>query len=186
MATATAATKISTTTRGHARGATREYETIYIMRGNVDPKEAEQVTTRANGVIDQNGGRILKVDNWGRRKLAYPIDGATRGAFVYLRYLGGADLVRELERNLAMLDDVVRWQTMLLRADVQANDYQINDDDVRYEPLEADTAEEEPGLAQRLGLVERPAGEEGQDRYDRNEGRDDNRGSSSPGDEEEE
>lgn len=162
VATATAAPK--------ATGSTREYETIYILRGNVDPTAAEGISTRAVGVITQTGGKLLKVDNWGRRRLAYPIAGATRGAFVYLRYLGGIDLVRELERNLAMFDEVVRWQSVLVRGSVAPESYQVSDDDVRYEPLEADTPQDEPGIADRLGLGDRPPEDEGSHRYDRDEG----------------
>lgn len=166
------------------KGPTREYETVYVLRGNVDPTAAEGVSTRASGVIEQSGGRLLKVDNWGRRRLAYPIAGGSRGAFVYLRYLGGPALVRELERNLAMLDEVVRWQTLLLRGNVKTDDYQVTPEDVRYEPLGPDTPEDEPGIVQKLGL-DRPPGDDA--RYDRDnrdegEGRDDD--DSSDGDDE--
>lgn len=148
MATATVASKTT--------GTAREYETIYILKGNIDPESAGKVSKRANSLIEDSGGRILKVDNWGRRKLAYPIDGATRGAFVYLRYVAGPSLVRELERNLSLLDEVVRWQTMVLRHDVNTDDYKVSPDDVKYEPLSAELPPEEPGMAQQLGLVEAP------------------------------
>ena len=56
----------------------REYETIYILRSAVDPDEADRIATRVREVIGTLGGKILRVDNWGRRRLAHPIGKATR------------------------------------------------------------------------------------------------------------
>ena len=92
----------------------REYETIYILRADVDNAAAEKIVDRAKDVIARLGGTLTKLDNWGQRKLAYPIQKSNRGIFVYLKYVGYGDLVAELERNLRLLDQVVRFQTVLL------------------------------------------------------------------------
>src|SRR5215813_12298047 len=100
----------------------REYETIYIMRSGVEADEADRIATRVREVVTGRGGKLLRIDNWGRRKLAYPIGKATRGAFVYARYVGLSDLVAELERNLRLIDDVVRFQTVLLKERVRVEE----------------------------------------------------------------
>src|SRR3954447_17006842 len=93
----------------------REYETIYILRSSVDPDEADRVANRVREVITSLGGRLLRIDNWGRRRLAYTIRKSTRGVFVYLRYVGLNNLVAEIERNLRLIDDVMRFQTVQIK-----------------------------------------------------------------------
>src|SRR5262245_9525155 len=110
----------------------REYETIYIMRSGVEPDEADRIATRVREVVTGRGGKLLRVDNWGRRKLAYPIGKATRGAFVYLRYVGLNDLVAELERNLRLIDDVVRFQTVLLKERVRVEQYEVDPAETQF------------------------------------------------------
>jgi small subunit ribosomal protein S6 len=134
----------------------REYETIYIMRPSVDPDEADRVAGRAKEIIANLQGKLLKLENWGRRRLAYTIKRETRGVFVYLRYVAYQDLVAELERNLRLIDSVVRFQTILINPDVIINEYQVDPADLAFQRLEVVVEEEDPGIARRLGLVERP------------------------------
>jgi small subunit ribosomal protein S6 len=143
------------TTQGAPRRA-REYETIYILRSTIDPDEAERIAARVREVIDRLGGKLLKVDNWGRRRLAYPIQRASRGVFVYLQYAGYEDLVAELERNLRLLDHVIRYQTVMLKESVMLADYDVDPEQVAFLPIEAVDEEPELALAQRLGLEAAP------------------------------
>ena len=135
----------------------REYETIYILESNIDPDEADRVATRLKEIITARSGHLLKIDNWGKRKLAYPIRKSSRGVFVFLKYLGFEDLVAEIERNLRLLDAVMRYQTVVMQPDVQFAAYQVDPGDLEFRRLEAsEEAEEELGIAQRLGLVDAP------------------------------
>ena len=139
----------------------REYETIYILRSGVDPDEADRIAARFREIVTSLGGKILRVDNWGRRRLAHPIGKATRGIFIYIRYLGLHGLVAEIERNLRIADDVIRHQTVLLKERVKVDEYEVDPADVEFRRVEQASPEEEhePELAQRLGLVERPRGD---------------------------
>ncbi|MDD9967652.1 MAG: 30S ribosomal protein S6 [Myxococcales bacterium] len=134
----------------------REYETIFIMRANADTKQAEKVLDRVRDVIGGRQAKLLEIDNWGRRKLAYEIEKALRGVFVYVRFAGYEDLVRELERNLGLMDEVLRFQTVLISPHVDLSAYEVEDDRLKFGELEPAEDDEEPGLAQRLGLVDRP------------------------------
>ena len=139
----------------------REYETIYVLRTTVDPDEADRIATRVREVIAGRGAKLLRVDNWGRRRLAYNIGKHSRGVFVLVRYVGEGDLVAELERNLRLIDDVVRHQTVVVKQRVRVEDYNPEAADVQFRRLEAPTPEEEqePELAARLGMLERPRNE---------------------------
>lgn len=133
----------------------REYEMIYILRASIDPDEADRINARFNETIDSLKGKLIKLNNWGRRRLAYPIKNETRGVFVYTRFLGYDDLVSELERNLRLLDSVIRYQTILLNPRVDIDSVQVNPSEVEFQRLEMEEKTEEPQLAQRLGLVEK-------------------------------
>jgi len=134
----------------------REYETIYILRANVDNAEATKVLDRVRDIVSSLGGCLVQVDNWGRRKLAYPINKSQRGVFVYLRFAGFEDLVLEIERNLRLLDSVIRFQTIQLKPEVDMASYQVDPEELEFAALDETAEEEETSLAQRLGLVERP------------------------------
>src|SRR5215813_14282486 len=90
----------------------REYETIYILRPNTPNEGVAEVNTRIKGIIENMGGKILKVDNWGKRRLAYVVAKVRKGIYLYWLYLGSPGLVEETERNLRMLDNVVRFLTV--------------------------------------------------------------------------
>jgi small subunit ribosomal protein S6 len=169
----------------------REYETIYILEPNIDPDEADRVATRLKEIITARSGHLLKIDNWGKRKLAYPIRKTSRGVFVFLKYLGFEDLVSEIERNLRLLDAVMRYQTVVMKPQVTFEQYQVDPGDLEFRRLEAsEEVEEELGIAQRLGLVDapRPPRNEGYDAYDQDEygGPPDEQGFTADADDEEE
>lgn len=135
----------------------REYETIYILRPDVDNATAEKVVRRASDVVKRLGGTLTKLDNWGKRRLAYPIKKKTRGIFVYLKYVGFGDLVAELERNLRLLDEVVRFQTVLLREDIDPATVEVDPEEVQYLHVEHEDEPEdaETERARSLGMIPR-------------------------------
>src|SRR5438067_12247 len=92
----------------------REYETIYVLRPDVDADGADKIGTRVGEVVGREAGRLTKVESWGRRRLAYDIAKHRRGVYVYLKYLGSGRTVSEVERNLRLSDGVIKYQTVLV------------------------------------------------------------------------
>src|SRR6187399_1598602 len=92
----------------------REYETIYVLRPDAGREASESISTRVQDVISKQRGALTRVENWGYRKLAYPVKKHGRGVYVYLKYLGDGELVSELERNLRLQDAVLKFQTVRL------------------------------------------------------------------------
>jgi small subunit ribosomal protein S6 len=148
---------MATATAAPAKKWAREYETIYILRHDVDNDAAEKVVDRAKDVIKRLDGTLTKLDNWGKRKLAYPIQKNSRGIFVYLKYVGFSDLVAELERNLRLLDEVVRFQTVLLEEDIDPASVAVDPDEVQYLHVEEEDEAEDADLerARSLGMAPR-------------------------------
>ncbi|RMH45275.1 MAG: 30S ribosomal protein S6 [Deltaproteobacteria bacterium] len=113
-----------------APGKQREYETIFILDPDTANDGVAKVNERVKSVIEGQGGKVLLADNWGKRRLAYPVAKHQRGIYLYWQYLGTAGLVRELERNLRMLDSVVRYLTVKIdeNVDPEARPSQMDDE----------------------------------------------------------
>jgi small subunit ribosomal protein S6 len=133
----------------------REYETIYILRPTAKADEATKVAERVVEVIDRLGSKITQVDNWGSRKLAYKIAKFSRGIYVYVKYVGFSDVVAEIERNLRLLEPVIRFQTIVVREDVDMDTVEVDAEETKFLPIEEVEIEPEPDMATQLGLVER-------------------------------
>jgi len=133
----------------------REYETIYILRPNTPNEGVAEVNTRIRGVIEGMGGKIIKVDNWGKRRLAYEVAKERKGIYLYWQYLAQPGVVEETERNLRMLDNVIRYLTTKVdeNIDVAARPSEI--DDSSYDKA-AQTAADEEDLFLSRGAEELP------------------------------
>jgi small subunit ribosomal protein S6 len=134
----------------------REYETIYILKPDVDADMAERVGSRLADVVTREAGRLTKVEGWGRRRLAYDIGKQRRGVYMYLKYLGTGRVVSEIERNLRLSDGVIKYQTVLVRSDVEVEGLTVADEDVKFERLELPPAEDDrdESRERQLGLIE--------------------------------
>jgi small subunit ribosomal protein S6 len=99
-------------------GRKREYETIYILRPDSTTDVIAQVNQKIRGIVEAGGGTMLKVDNWGKRKLAYEVKKQLKGIYLYWQYLGNAGTVEEIERNLRLLEQVIRYYTVKIDEDV--------------------------------------------------------------------
>ena len=139
----------------NVQARTKEYETIYILRPDVDADTAEKVQARVGEVVDRGAGKLVKVEGWGRRRLAYPVAKQRRGVYVYVKYLGGGGLVSELERNLKLQDSVLKFQTVLLRDHIDIGAITVDPEEVKLGRLELPAEEEKEESRERmLGLVE--------------------------------
>jgi small subunit ribosomal protein S6 len=102
------------------RGTQREYETVVIVRPDVNKQGILALVGRIQAILGRGGSRLLQVENWGLRTLAYPIRRQKKGVYLYLRFLGGSAIVAELERNLRIFDETIRYLTVLVDEDVDA------------------------------------------------------------------
>jgi small subunit ribosomal protein S6 len=99
-------------------GRTREYETIFILKPDVSNEVIGATNTKIRGVLEAGGGTMLKVENWGRRKLAYEVKKQLKGIYIFFRYLGNPGLVEEVERNLRLTDVVIRQYSIKMAENV--------------------------------------------------------------------
>ena len=133
----------------------KEYETIYILRSDVDADTADKVQGRVTEVVDKAKGKLVKVEAWGRRRLAYPVAKQKKGVYVYVKYVGVGELVAEVERNLKLADAVLKFQTVLLNDHVDVAELKVDPEEVKFQRLELPPEEEKEESRERaLGLVD--------------------------------
>lgn len=87
----------------------RKYESMYILRPDFDEQAVKALVERFANVITEQGGEVVKTDEWGKRKLAYPIEKFREGYYVVMNFNAEADVPKELERIYKITDGVLRY-----------------------------------------------------------------------------
>jgi len=90
------------------------YETVFIARQELTPSQVEEMTTALSKILKDNGGKIVKTENWGLRTLAYRINKARKGHYVLIESESPGAAVIELERNMRFNEDVLRFISVRL------------------------------------------------------------------------
>jgi small subunit ribosomal protein S6 len=90
----------------------RRYETIFITHPELSEEELAELQQKINSILATFQGDLIKLDDWGTRKLTYEIRKNSRGHFFLMDYAGQTALIRELERNFRLNDRVLRFQTV--------------------------------------------------------------------------
>jgi small subunit ribosomal protein S6 len=93
-------------------GKAREYETILILRPDLMDDGVASINKKVHSIIDKNGGKLLKVESWGKRKLAFKLKKQQKGFYYHWHFLGGPAVVGELQRQLRVMDTVLRQYTI--------------------------------------------------------------------------
>jgi small subunit ribosomal protein S6 len=96
----------------------RRYETIFILRPDLGEAAQKDAIKRFEGFIGASGGDLIDTEEWGFRELAYRIKGEQRGFYVRLDYGGSGATMNEVERNLKLSDNILRYISVLSSDDV--------------------------------------------------------------------
>ena len=125
----------------------RKYETVFIADPDLQDKTRIDLYEKVRNIITKEGGILTGFDEWGNKKLAYEIKKKLRGNYVCVTYGGSGTLIRELERNFRLSDDVLKFMTILLSDDVTAEQLEKEVQEARDESKKANEAVKEPGKA---------------------------------------
>ena len=88
--------------------ADRQYELLYLLPPDSTEQQVAELHEQIASVVSRLNGQIEKTDNWGRRRLAYEIGPHKEGVYVLELINGSGDLMKELDRRLRVLDQVIR------------------------------------------------------------------------------
>ena len=86
-----------------------QYEVLYIIVPELDEEAVRVSTEKFKGIVESNGGEVVSVDDWGKKKLAYSIDYKTEGHYVLMSFNSAPEFPPELERNMKNDEAILRY-----------------------------------------------------------------------------
>ena len=86
-----------------------QYEVMYVIDTAIADQARIDLIERFSGLVAQGGGQVDRIDEWGKRRLAYAIDYKTEGYYVLMYITAPAELPRELERNFKINENILRY-----------------------------------------------------------------------------
>ena len=87
------------------------YETVFIVTPVLSDIQVKEVADKFQGIITENGGQIVNAENWGLKKLAYPIQKKTTGFYFLIEFTGEGSLVDILETGYRRDERIIRFLT---------------------------------------------------------------------------
>jgi len=98
------------------------YETIYIVNPTLDDDALKEAIDKFSDLIKKLKGFIVKVNEWGKRKLAYELKQFDKGYYVVLDFCALPKMVRELERNLKLDERILKYITVKIDENIDPKD----------------------------------------------------------------
>jgi len=87
----------------------RNYEVVFVAAPTLTSEELDGFISHAQTVVEGKNGKVVKVDNWGKKSLAYKIDKFREGYYVVLTIEGDGPAIAELERRFRVTDSIIRY-----------------------------------------------------------------------------
>lgn len=88
------------------------YETVFIARQDLSTKQTEELAQSFEKIIKDQGAKVERTEHWGLRTLAYRINKNRKGHYVLFHTDGPSEAIKELERNMRLNEDVLRYMTV--------------------------------------------------------------------------
>ncbi|WNG35651.1 30S ribosomal protein S6 [Archangium violaceum] len=121
----------------------REYETIFLVKPDLTDDNVDKLKERVRGIVNREGGKVIRFTVWGKKKTLYPIAKQPRAIYIHANFLGNTKLVAEIERNLRIYDEVTRYLSVKLADEVDPETRPVLED----LKLAGDVEETRPGAA---------------------------------------
>ena len=86
-----------------------QYEALYIIVPTLDEESIKASIEKFKGIVETNGGEVTAIDEWGKKRLAYPIDYKTEGYYVLMSFASAPEFPTELERNFKIDETILRY-----------------------------------------------------------------------------
>ena len=97
------------------------YETLYVISGNLSEEEMKEIVAKFSALVSDNG-TLESVDEWGKRRLAYPINYIPEGYYVLVSYKSEPSFPREFERVLGITDGIIVVAEEAVEAEAKAEE----------------------------------------------------------------
>lgn len=86
-----------------------KYELTIIINGKLDDETRDSSLEKIKGYIERFGGTIIKIDDWGKRRLAYEIDKVKEGFYYFINFEADAEAPNEIEKRVRIMETVLRY-----------------------------------------------------------------------------
>ena len=108
----------------------KRYETIFIVHVDTPTDELNSLIERYKAIVTALKGTIIKVEKWGKRRLAYEIKKQSNGFYVLFDFAGKSTIIEELERNFKIDDKILKFMTIMKdeNVDLAAIEKEIQDE----------------------------------------------------------
>jgi small subunit ribosomal protein S6 len=100
----------------------RQYELVYIVTPDATEQEVTELHAQIEQIVQRFGGTFDKTENWGRKKLAYEIGHHREGTYVVETITGSGELMKELDRRMRVIDQVIRHLVVRVDKELQVAD----------------------------------------------------------------
>ena len=104
------------------------YETTFIVNAGLDDPQIDVIIEKAREVITKNGGEILELTKWGRKRFAFPIKKKNNGFYVLCEFKSAGDLIARLERHFLLEENIIRF--LIISLDKKALQARISGSDL--------------------------------------------------------
>lgn len=84
------------------------YETVFIINPNLEEEAIKALIEKFSSIINSDG-KVSEVNEWGKKKLAYPMRKCSEGYYVLVNFEANPSLIAELERNYRITDEVIKF-----------------------------------------------------------------------------
>jgi small subunit ribosomal protein S6 len=132
----------------------RRYETVFIMNPELSEDQHQLLFDKLNGLVREDQGTLVKLDEWGHKRLAYEIKKQTRGYYVLMDFCGDGALVQEIERNLRLDDRVLKYMTVLKDEAVDLDAVKAEIEAAKEKATKPEPGEEATGQGEATGDAE--------------------------------
>ncbi len=92
------------------------YELTYIVNSVISDEQVKDMVSRVTAYVKENGGDVIEVDEWGARRLAFPIQKKRNGYYVNMYFQAPGEIVPRLERAMEIDDNILRYLTLRMDA----------------------------------------------------------------------
>ena len=86
-----------------------KYEVLYVIDAGMEDQARSELIAQFGELMTNNGATVEKVDEWGKRSLAYPINFKNEGYYVLVNFTAAPEFPRELERNFEINENIMRY-----------------------------------------------------------------------------
>lgn len=124
----------------------RNYEALYIVKPELSEEEQKAVAKKFADIVTQNGGEVIKLDIWGKCKLAYEVQKLREGIYILMQFKAEPRVAQEVQRVLKITDEVVRH--LLVRMEDDALLAEAKAEERPVEQAEPASEEEQPVAAE--------------------------------------